>query len=236
MKIAILGDIHSNSFALGKVLAEISASGIKNLIVTGDMFGYYPWAANTWLLLKPFLQDSYFVLGNHDMLLLNEPVSDSLLSYYSAAVQNRDELLKSQPDSIRWLESLTPEKKFNIEKYKIHLVHGSPSDPVEGRYYPDTPGEPESVNTSEILIMGHTHYPVIRTSNSAGWIINPGSVGQPRDGNPMPSWICWDTDENSFQLRRTNYDNISVMQLLTTMKWDERSVRALNKTSPGSLQ
>ncbi len=232
MKLAILSDIQSNSFALEKVLDDITANGINRLLVAGDIFGYYPWASETWRLLQPYLKDSFFILGNHDMLLLKEPVNPP--SYYKAAQLNRDELMQNNPEAMTWLRSLSLERTFQIENYPVRLIHGTPQDPLEGRYYPDSPEGTIPIPEGGVLILGHTHYPLVKITDGS-MIINPGSTGQPRDGNPMPSWALWDTEKHSVQIKRTAYDNLEVMKLLTAMGWDERSVRALNKTAPGSL-
>lgn len=70
MKIAVLSDIHSNAFALREVLKEVESRGLDEIWLLGDIFGYYPWAADTFELLQPFQNNARTILGNHDLLLL----------------------------------------------------------------------------------------------------------------------------------------------------------------------
>jgi diadenosine tetraphosphatase ApaH/serine/threonine PP2A family protein phosphatase len=79
------------------------------------------------------------------------------------------------------------------------------------------------------VLMGQTHYPLLRRTARGGLLLNPGSVGQPRDRNPMASWALLDTGTGHAVLRRTPYDHAGVMQRLAALGWDERVTRALDK-------
>jgi diadenosine tetraphosphatase ApaH/serine/threonine PP2A family protein phosphatase len=91
-----------------------------------------------------------------------------------------------------------------------------------------------------MLILGHTHYPMIRRLKDGGYILNPGSVGQSRDGNPDPSWIILDTgvvaEGERVRLRRVTYDRSEPLAVLKQLGWPARLIRALDKTAAGPLE
>lgn len=238
MKIAIISDIHSNCYALEAVLKSIKNNNINHLIVLGDIFGYYPWATETYQLLFPYLSNSIFIKGNHDQLLLDKIPPNPIPSYWAAAKQNEKCLIEKYPEALTWLEQLGFSKKNKIDNHVVEMYHGTPENPENGRYYPT---DRETIYKwyplkNTIIFLGHTHYPLInKHTENSGFIVNPGSVGQPRDGNPMPSWAIWTTEENTFKLVRTVYDNLSVMEELKKINWNDRAIKALNKTEKGRL-
>lgn len=237
MKIAIISDIHSNYFALKAVLEDIKNQKIERLIVLGDIFGYYPWATETYELLIPYIKDSIFIKGNHDQLLLEEKPPLNPPSYWKAAKQNESDLLKKYPESIVWLKSLSFGLKFRLKDLSFNIVHGTPADKENGRFYPDDKNiHPWFPEKNKLLFIGHTHYPLIRDLRpSKGIVFNPGSVGQPRDGNPMPSWGYLNTRNLEFKFKRTNYNNFDAIKLLKDLDWEKRSILSLNKKNKGEL-
>ena len=245
MRLAVFSDMHSNIFALEAILADIRSCGVDRLVCAGDFFGYYPWAAETFETLRRI--ELTGVLGNHDHLILEILGLRSPLSvdrprpaYFDAAAQNSAQLGQN---ATAWLTSLPQKTTFQAGSWQVHLAHGTPDDPLEGRFYPDN-------NTcfdwfpcsGEILILGHTHYPLVRRVQRGGLLLNPGSVGQPRDGDARPSWLLLDLGESNnalrqplISLRRVDYDRPRVMEMLRNMGWSPRFIAALDKTTPGPL-
>lgn len=246
MRLGILSDIHANPFALRAVLKDMESHKVELILCAGDTFGYYPWAQETFDLLNPPGMKS--IIGNHDQLVLStldgpSPLADdnngdSRPIYYEAAVQNGRTL---SLEARKWLGKMSLEYQFDIEDWRIKIVHGTPEDPPAGRYYPDnTTVFPWFPGKKEILIMGHTHYPLLKRCEDGGIILNPGSVGQPRDGDPRPGWILLDTgrleaSKGQPVLHRVAYNQLAPMELLEKQNWPSRFIRALNKTSPGAL-
>lgn len=229
MNIAIISDIHSNSFALSAVLGEFEKNNIDKLIVLGDMFGYYPWAYETYCLLRPYLDKAHFILGNHDELLLQKEAPNPIPSYWHAAKQNENELEHKAPEAIDWLKSLNFNNSIQLSGLTIKMFHGTPDDERMGRFYPDNQQDFDwFTENNEIILLGHTHYPLIRHFKN-NLIINPGSVGQPRDGNPMPSWGVLNLKTCNFRFIRTNYDNFVPMSILEKMNWEKKAILSLNK-------
>jgi predicted phosphodiesterase len=225
--VAALSDIHSNVFALRAVLSDVKAAGAEEIWICGDTFGYHPWAADSFGLIQE--TKPVAVLGNHDAWVIGvqpRPVHPM----GEIAAHNAQDLASNCPAALTWLESLPPVLDFDREGWRVTMVHGTPDDPLNGRYYPDDdhpypwlPGE------GQVLVLGQTHYPIARGDARRGLLLNPGSVGQPRDRNPMPSWALLDLATGRAELRRTPYDNLAAMAHLRAIGWDDRTTQALDK-------
>ncbi|MGD0041324.1 MAG: metallophosphoesterase family protein [Isosphaeraceae bacterium] len=227
MLAAVLSDIHSNVFALQAVLRDAELSDVSEFWVCGDIFGYYPWASDCFLLLRR--KQPVAVLGNHDSWLVDSPSAPAQIAG-DIARHNARELASHSPAALDWLAALPSTLMFERCGRHITMAHGTPDDPLEGRYYPDDTRDYHWLpREGEILVLGQTHYPLLRGDARSGLLLNPGSVGQPRDRNPMPSWALIDLATGSVTLRRSAYDNIAVMARLRAMDWDERIVRSLDK-------
>jgi diadenosine tetraphosphatase ApaH/serine/threonine PP2A family protein phosphatase len=112
------------------------------------------------------------------------------------------------------------------------MLHGTPDDFLNGRFYPDNtanydwfPGE------KEILLMGHTHYPIIKRFSNGGIIINPGSVGQPRDGNLASSFCIMDTETDEIEIIRLPMPLDFIIEELRSLNWYEKAINSLRKTN-----
>ena len=208
MRSAILSDIHGNSAALKAVLAEVREEGIDDLIIAGDFSGYYYRVKEVLELLSPFRLLS--VAGNHDALLCamragNEAVRQKYAARYGSALTHA--LKELDEEEQRTLCALPETHEFIRAGKQIFLCHGSPW--VNDEYvYPDAPQEKFDAIASlghDIVIMGHTHYPLIRRVGKCA-IVNPGSVGQPRDKGSSASWVIADFAKDTFEQRRTLFD------------------------------
>lgn len=237
MKIAVLSDIHSNHFALKAVLDDIENRLVDKLVVLGDIFGYYPWACETYELLKPYKDSAFIIKGNHDQLVIDQVPPEVVTSYWQAAKINEAALKAKQSGALEWLQMLDFEMEIKLADKFCTLVHGTPADKKEGRYYPDDLQEYNWFpKNGHILLMGHTHYPLYNKFVDNSIIINPGSVGQPRDADTSSSWGILNSEDFSYLPIRTPYNYIKAMNLLEKMRWDKRAIAALNKTTKGTLK
>lgn len=235
MRLAVLSDIHSNYYALKAVLRDIRKEKINKIVILGDIFGYYPWATETYEVIKEI--PCIIIKGNHDLLISREYPPTPIPEYWHAIINNRKSLQEKHPESLVWLTNLDCYKNFKVDNMKIALFHGTPKNPCSGRFYPDDSNVYKWFpRENEILMLGHTHYPIFKEINGGGLIINPGSVGQPRDGNPMPSWGIFDTIKLSFDFKRTNYNLKEPIAFLKKMNWDKRSILALEKNYKGNIR
>lgn len=235
MKIAIISDIHSNCYALNAVLRDIKKLKVSDTILLGDIFGYYPWAVETYELVIDHKMT--VIQGNHDALVYRKKVPVPCPSYWDAAKDNESALRKKYPKAIPWLKSLKFKGSKSVEGIKLVFCHGTPDDPKEGRLYPDNIATFDWLpKKNEVLLLGHTHYPMERRLKQGGMVLNPGSVGQPRDGNPMPSWCILESDDLSVSWQRTKYDYRKAVRELRKMSWNARFIESLQKTSAGPLR
>lgn len=208
MKIAILSDIHGNSYALEAVISEIRRCGIVDLFILGDLVGYYYFPEKVLCMLKDF--NTKVIQGNHEGML--KKIIDRTLEegevrkkYGSGALFALQKLSKEQ---INMLTTLPISLSFTLDATRFTLCHGSPWDP---NYYIYPNSSPELLDkctfelNSDFLLLGHTHHPFVAFSNGT-LIVNPGSVGQPRDQNYGASWAIINTENNSVIFKQTTYD------------------------------
>jgi putative phosphoesterase len=226
LKIAVLSDIHSNKFALLETLKFLENKAIDKYIFLGDYFGYYPWASESFSLIEKLFPKSIHILGNHDELIKTNKQPLLLPEYWDVIIQNRNQL---SPFALNWLAGLSSQKRVKIENIDFVMYHGTPDDPLHGRFYPDDEREynwfPEE---NEILLLGHTHYPILKKTKSNGFIVNPGSVGQPRDGNLNSSFCIIETENLCFDFFRIPYPVKEAIDELLKMDWYTRAIRSLS--------
>lgn len=228
MKIAVLSDIHSNKFAMAAVLDAVILENPDLVILLGDTFGYYPWAVETFRLVSQLR--AFALLGNHDKLILDTTPPSPVPSYWQVAKQNQRDLELNAPEALTWLNSLTSSAELAVSDRNIMCYHGTPADPLNGRYYPDSATSPDwRPGPDQIVLLGHTHYPLIRVTDSGGLIVNPGSVGQPRDGDLRASWGILFPSELRFELRRTKYDVVQAIAVLQQQNWYQIAIDGLRK-------
>ena len=207
MKVGILGDIHGNHLALKAVLAAAKKNDVEQLLITGDIVGYYPFVKEVLELLKPWKQQ--VVKGNHEVMLarsLNDSayLSKTTTKYGSSIKIAIDTLTSEEIDYLITLPSLL---NLEIENISLTLCHGSPVN-VDEYIYPDSDLSKltwlNSYN-NKLIITGHTHYPMLRKWKNLT-ILNPGSVGQPRNKIRSAHWVLFDTSKNTFKFMLEEYD------------------------------
>lgn len=194
MRVGVISDIHANKIALDAVLDDLPP--VEALVCAGDIVGYNPWPADCVDIVRD--RDIPTVMGNHDrMVVTNRNFRGNPMA--RAGVEHaRAQLNETQHG---WLTSL-PEERTLFDG-ALKLVHGHPRDPDHYTY-------PEEFSSSllgneRVLIMGHTHVQYSEIYES-GMVLNPGSVGQPRDGDPRAAYAVIDVDSLSIEERRVTYD------------------------------
>ncbi|MBL1140626.1 MAG: metallophosphoesterase family protein [Proteobacteria bacterium] len=207
MRLALLADIHGNHFALQAVLDSIKRHEVGKLLIAGDFLGYYFWPREVLELLSAW--DVNAIRGNHEDMFVKAGKSPEFLEHvnanYGEGLQVALDTLTS--DQINWLENLPHSLEFDTGGSKILLCHGSPWDPDE-YIYPDADNEifEKCAQTGyDWIILGHTHYPMINRSLNAT-IVNPGSVGQPRNRQPGAQWALLDTESCEINLFCEKYN------------------------------
>ena len=237
MRIAVLSDVHGNLPALEAVLEALRPyDAVWQL---GDVVGYGPQPDEVVALLAA--ENAVGVRGNHDSAAIGDLETDSFNDDARAAVEWTAERIK--PATRRWLAALplrTIDEPFT-------LVHGSPRDPTWEYVYSAAIARANlSAFDTDHCLVGHTHVPVVFRERKSGGvettiakegttiaigsarlIVNPGSVGQPRDGDPRSSAMLLDTDKGSFEWRRVEYPIEQVQQLMTELDMPPRLIARL---------
>ncbi len=236
MRIAVLSDIHGNLPALEAVLAALKPyDAVWQL---GDIVGYGPQPNEVVARLSD--EGATGVRGNHDAAAIGELETDTFNDDARAAVEWTAAHI--EPATREWLAALP---KRAIEE-PFTLVHGSPRDPTWEYVFTATIARANlSGFKTDHCLVGHTHIPVMyrekggrmegiqvddRESVHLGSqraIVNPGSVGQPRDGDPRASAMLYDTDEQTLEWHRVMYPIERVQKLMAERKLPPRLARRL---------
>lgn len=219
MPTAIVSDIHSNLDALNVVLGDIDARGIERILCLGDVIGYGPNPLECVDLVMQRCQWS--LMGNHDFAVLYEPTSFNA-SAEASAFWTRRQFEQEQDEAVRrkrweYLGNLSIREAFN----GATCVHASPRRPINEYIFPDDViTAPAKINAifdriEHAAFVGHTHVPGVFTdepdfyppddlgeaytfNNHEKCVINPGSVGQPRDRDPRASYaIVHEPDDDA---------------------------------------
>ena len=220
MRYFIFSDVHANIEAFDAVLSAIAGEQVNRIIFLGDIVGYGAQPNEAVTRLKQLKPDA-MVRGNHDKVIAEiEDGSGFQDLAYTSAMWSR---LQMQPDNKAYLRSI-PQGPITLEQ-DIQISHGSPHD--EDFYILSHLDARPILHQSEswIVFYGHTHLPMIystesrfsqyypeedefyyRLSEERQYLINPGSVGQPRDLNPKASFALLDTDEKLIYIKRVEYD------------------------------
>ncbi|MGH2951560.1 MAG: metallophosphoesterase family protein [Solirubrobacterales bacterium] len=223
MRIAILSDIHANLPALEAVLDEIEAADIEDVWCLGDVVGYGADPDDCTKLVSE--RCSLCLVGNHDLAVLDALDISTFSPAASAAVRWTREVIS--PEALEFLGSLEPAD----ESRDVGLYHASPRDPVwEYVLWPDQAAECIRAQASRVALIGHSHValffvlddrvaadgPEARGAQAGAgtslalddgrWLINPGSVGQPRDGDPRAAWLELDTGSWAATYHRVGYE------------------------------
>ena len=206
MLIGLIADVHSNVVALEAVLSEMDALGVEKILHAGDIVGYNPYPNETIGLFKK--RKIISIRGNHDRALVTGDTS-GFNPYAAAALEWTGKVITCE--NLGFISKLKDIEAIRVEDTKIVIVHGSPKD-FDAYVYPDDV-EPGflTMTDSDKLILGHTHIQ-FKKEFPEGIVINPGSVGQPRDLNPDSGLAILDTDTMKIQLKRKKYDIEKVIE------------------------
>ena len=224
MRLAIFSDIHSNLPALEAVLADVRAADLDEAWCLGDVVGYGAQPDECTELVREHC--ALCLVGNHDLAALDQLDISTFSPAASAAVKwTRVNMSKA---TAAFLGGLKPA----VEDREVALYHASPRDPVwEYVLWPDQAAECIRVQAQRVSFIGHSHVALFFALADAGprgepddargaqagagttlevnrgrWLINPGSVGQPRDGDPRAAWLELDTDTWRASFHRVEYD------------------------------
>ena len=208
MKYAIISDIHSNLEALQKALSIIDEKKVDEIICLGDVVGYGANPNECVDIVRS--RCSTIVLGNHDAAALNVSLAHDFNAIAKKAVVWTSEQLTVESKS--FLSSLP----MVVRKDQVLIVHSSPMQPEAWDYIIDNDDAALAFRyfDEKICFIGHTHVPGIFTQHGRAksitadeqYLVNVGSVGQPRDGNPMLAFGLFESSVWEYELIRSQYD------------------------------
>jgi diadenosine tetraphosphatase ApaH/serine/threonine PP2A family protein phosphatase len=218
MQVAIVSDIHGNRHAFEAVLDDVRSTGARELWCLGDVVGYGADPDDCCALARRHA--AVCLAGNHDLAVTGELPLDEFSRGAALAARWTQEVIADE--NLEWLRSLRPQGAED----GVGLYHASPRDPVWEYVLSALLAElcldaaPERV-----CLVGHSHValsfqrpegePATGTARRGGeaadlgageWLLNPGSVGQPRDGDARAAWLLLDTAGWRAQWRRIEYD------------------------------
>jgi len=200
VKIALISDVHSNIIALDAVLADVDSIGVGLILNAGDIVGYNPYPNETIERFKS--RNIQSILGNHDKAVIRfNPVGMNKMAAEAVLWTSKN----IAAEGVDYLKDLKSRLFMRIGTHLCGIYHGSPRDDDEYLYEVDAGRELLEMCECSILIVGHTHMPFIKRFDN-GMIVNSGSVGQPRDGDPRANYVLFDSDTGDFQIRRVSYD------------------------------
>ncbi len=208
MRIAILSDIHSNLQALIRALSVIDELRVDRVFCLGDIVGYGGNPNECLTLIRK--RASQCVLGNHDLAAVDTSHAQYFTRDGRIAAEWTHEILTKE--NSEFLSNLP----YTFESNGLTLVHASPSEPERWNYIlslEEARPQFEHFKT-RVCFIGHTHVPFIcgedlktfTVTQKGRFLINVGSVGQPRDGNPQLSFGIFDTDQWTYENIRADYD------------------------------
>jgi predicted phosphodiesterase len=217
-RIALISDVHGNLPALRAVLAAIEAEGADAIWCLGDLVGY---GAHPNECVEATEEAAELCLiGNHDLVVIDRLDMSDFSQNAAVAAQWTKEQLTAEARA--YLENLEPLD----EEPAVGLFHGSPRDPV-WEYVLSSMAANDCIDAMDARVgaVGHSHValafwrkgdgPTAGAQSEAGteldlsadrWLINPGSVGQPRDGDPRAAWLLLELGSWHATWKRTDYD------------------------------
>jgi predicted phosphodiesterase len=217
MRIALLSDVHGNLPAFEAVLADVESEGVDERWCLGDLVGYGAEPDRCVELARETC--TVCLAGNHDLVVTQEiPISDFSPSAAAAALWTRENISPEALEFLRGRPASDPEREPG-------LYHASPRDPV-WEYVLSKWQAHECMDqmSNRVAAIGHSHVALWFARDASGrvggdqahaddeadvsdgeWLLNPGSVGQPRDGEPRAAWLLLDTEAWTARWRRVEY-------------------------------
>jgi predicted phosphodiesterase len=215
MRVAVISDVHANFHALEAVLEQIDAEQVDAVWCLGDVVGYGPLPNECCDVVRE--RSDLCLVGNHDLVAIGRINVGDFNDEAAAAARWTSQVLTDT--SRAFLESLEPLGTAE----GVDLYHASARDPVWEYVLTDEAAEATFDLAAEpVVLVGHSHVALAITQTDGGvagglapggtdveldgrWLLNPGSVGQPRDGDPRAAWLLLDLERMLAAFQRVPY-------------------------------
>jgi diadenosine tetraphosphatase ApaH/serine/threonine PP2A family protein phosphatase len=231
LRAAVISDVHSNQPALEAVLGAIDEAGVEEVWCLGDVVGYGAQPDACADLIEQ--RCDVCLAGNHDLATLGKLDISTFSDTAAVAVEwTRENASAATLDFLRGLEP-------SGTRAGVGLFHASPSDPIwEYVLSIDQAEAGLNAQAQRVGLIGHSHISLFFTRGdgakagdaqgaqagdgavlgleSGEWLLNPGSVGQPRDGDPRAAWLELDTEEWTARYHRVPYDVTTAAETILT--------------------
>jgi len=193
--IGLISDVHGNLPALEAVLDDMP--DVDAYVNAGDVVGYNPYPSECVEAVRDYEMKT--VQGNHDRAVSG----DTSFGFHSDAGRAVEWTQRNiDEETVEWLDSLPNERETVLGGVRFKIAHGVPGAP--DRYtFPHDFSE-ELLEGEDVLVLGHTHVQAKREYDE-GVLINPGSVGQPRDNDPRAAYALLNEETHEVELRRVEY-------------------------------
>jgi predicted phosphodiesterase len=242
MRLAFISDIHANLEALEAVFEDIGKQSISEIICLGDIVGYGANPNECAELVRE--KCSTILLGNHDAAAVNLLATHHFNSHAKIAIEWTSSTLKNEVKSFLLSLPLT------VTRDGLTLVHSTPYEP--NMWYYITSLEEAAFNfqyfETDACLVGHTHIPIVivldkqkevyvhqstqitvKEMQGSRFLINVGSVGQPRDRNPQSCYGIFDTESGAFSYRRVAYEIEKTQAKMKKIKMPEFLINRLKE-------
>jgi predicted phosphodiesterase len=230
LRYAILSDAHGNWEALQSVLQDIEYEGADKIVFLGDLVGYGP---DPNIVVEELTAKADINLaGNHDWAAVGRIDITYFNPYAKIAILMTRKLL-----TVSNLKKLTKLKLIAKDtEERLLFVHSTPREPEKWHYISTLEDAEENFSalTERVCFIGHSHYPLFIEKNGEGtpavkpvhlikieqgcqYIINVGSIGQPRDGDPRACYAIYDSSSKTVQLKKIFYDVVKVQEKMQAL-------------------
>jgi protein phosphatase len=226
MKLMVISDIHGNIDALQAACAK---EDYDKLIFLGDAVDYGPDPDKVIDFLRS--NSDVNIMGNHDNAVLTGSSCNCSFDMLELSDYTRENISMKLLDKndLDFMKTFKLNLDINIDGQKIYMTHASPYNNLDGYLFAN---EAEKVfrdkqffDSHDYILIGHTHFMMVYRNR----IINPGSVGQPRDFTGKPSYALIDTKNHSISFKKFEYDNKKMLEKLRPLMPDNNLYEKLRK-------